>query len=284
MVARAFDPYYKWLGIRPEDQPPHHYRLLGIEPFETDVEVIEDATMQRMAHVRSYSLGPHSDLSQKILNELAAAKTCLLDQGKKAAYDAALRQRQAERAALAQRNSGPIPAAPAPTPPPAPPARPPAAKAAAVPPAVPARMSLQRRKVILAATAVGLGGLLVMAAILLKIKTPQGILAVEVDQPDATVVVDGDKNVTITTPTTKEAVEVWLKDGKHGVTVARSGFQPWQREIVVKAGQREEVKVHMELLGTVASSVQPPQPPVTQQAASKQHCARQGRSAAGRPR
>jgi hypothetical protein len=26
-----FDPYRKWLGIPPKDQPPHYYRLLGIE-------------------------------------------------------------------------------------------------------------------------------------------------------------------------------------------------------------------------------------------------------------
>ena len=29
-----FDPYHKWLGISPKDQPPHHYRLLGIDLFE----------------------------------------------------------------------------------------------------------------------------------------------------------------------------------------------------------------------------------------------------------
>jgi hypothetical protein len=26
-----FDPYYHWLGIAPKDQPPNHYRLLGVE-------------------------------------------------------------------------------------------------------------------------------------------------------------------------------------------------------------------------------------------------------------
>ena len=24
------DPYHVWLGIPPEEQPPNHYRLLGI--------------------------------------------------------------------------------------------------------------------------------------------------------------------------------------------------------------------------------------------------------------
>ena len=27
----AFDPYHKWLGIPPKQQPPDHYRLLGVE-------------------------------------------------------------------------------------------------------------------------------------------------------------------------------------------------------------------------------------------------------------
>ena len=29
-MKQSFDPYHKWLGIPPEDQPPHHYRLLGV--------------------------------------------------------------------------------------------------------------------------------------------------------------------------------------------------------------------------------------------------------------
>jgi len=36
-MAEDFDPYYKWLGILPKDQPPHNYRLLGIELFEEDL-------------------------------------------------------------------------------------------------------------------------------------------------------------------------------------------------------------------------------------------------------
>jgi hypothetical protein len=39
-MADVFDPYHKWLGILPKDQPPHHYRLLAIEPFESDPDVI----------------------------------------------------------------------------------------------------------------------------------------------------------------------------------------------------------------------------------------------------
>ena len=39
-MSDAFDPYFKWLGIPKADQPPHAYRLLGIELFESDADVI----------------------------------------------------------------------------------------------------------------------------------------------------------------------------------------------------------------------------------------------------
>lgn len=90
-VQDGFDPYHKWLGIPPQDQPPHHYRLLAIPLFESDPEVIESAADQRMGHVRTFQRGHHSALSQQILNELAAARVCLLARDKKLAYDAELR-------------------------------------------------------------------------------------------------------------------------------------------------------------------------------------------------
>ena len=90
-MSGTFDPYHRWLGISPKDQPPNHYRLLGIDLFESDLEVIRDATERQMAHVRTYQLGRYVELSQQILNKLASAKACLLDARKKTAYDAALK-------------------------------------------------------------------------------------------------------------------------------------------------------------------------------------------------
>ena len=91
-MPEEFDAYHKWLGIAPKDQPPHHYRLLGIDLFEADGDVIASAADQRMAHVRSFQAGRHSDLSQKILNQIAAARVCLLDPKKKAHYNRQLRK------------------------------------------------------------------------------------------------------------------------------------------------------------------------------------------------
>lgn len=90
-MSGEFDPYHRWLSIPPKDQPPDHYRLLGVERFESDADVIDAAANKQMAYVRSCATGPHMDLSQKILNELAAARVCLLNAEKKAAYDQKLR-------------------------------------------------------------------------------------------------------------------------------------------------------------------------------------------------
>jgi len=94
----AFDPYHKWLGIPPEDQPPNHYRLLGVALFESDGEVISHAADQRMAHVRSFQTGAHSAHSQAILNEIASARLCLLSEDKKREYDNRLRAESSQSA------------------------------------------------------------------------------------------------------------------------------------------------------------------------------------------
>lgn len=88
-----FDPYYKWLSIPPKDQPPHHYRLLGIEVFESDAEVIEAAAERHVAYLQSVATGPHGAASQRLLNEIAAARRCLLNDETRTAYDAELRKR-----------------------------------------------------------------------------------------------------------------------------------------------------------------------------------------------
>jgi hypothetical protein len=98
-MSAKFDPYHKWLGIPPEEQPPHHYRLLGIRLFENDADVIDTAADRQMSHLRSYQSGPHSPLSQKLLNEVAAVRLCLLNAQRKAAYDQQLRSIETPRQA-----------------------------------------------------------------------------------------------------------------------------------------------------------------------------------------
>jgi hypothetical protein len=94
----AFNPYYKWLGIPPEEQPPTHYRLLGLRIFEQDSDVIESAAEQRMMLLRSRQSGPHAAACQRLLNEIAAAKSCLLDADARRAYNTHLQGQANERA------------------------------------------------------------------------------------------------------------------------------------------------------------------------------------------
>jgi formylglycine-generating enzyme required for sulfatase activity len=91
-MTEQFDPYHVWLGIPPEEQPPHHYRLLGIKPFEDNRDVIENATDQKVIHLRTFQLSKYRELAEKLLNEVAAAKVSLLNPSRKAAYDQQLRQ------------------------------------------------------------------------------------------------------------------------------------------------------------------------------------------------
>jgi formylglycine-generating enzyme required for sulfatase activity len=88
-----FDPYHEWLGIPPDEQPANHYRLLGLELFEADRDMIESVSLKHIAHVRTFAIGANSERSQLLLNELSAARLTLLNAVQKADYDQELRQR-----------------------------------------------------------------------------------------------------------------------------------------------------------------------------------------------
>lgn len=86
-ATETFDPYAAWLGVPPHERPINHYLLLGLPAFEADRARIAAAADQRMAQVRQFQHGPRATISQRVLNELAAARVCLLDAGAKASYD-----------------------------------------------------------------------------------------------------------------------------------------------------------------------------------------------------
>ncbi len=88
--SAAFDPYRKWLGIPPEEQPPNDYRLLGIPLFQDDPEAIQHAADQRMLFLKTLRVGDHAATVQRLLNEVAAARVNLLDPERREAYNGAL--------------------------------------------------------------------------------------------------------------------------------------------------------------------------------------------------
>ncbi len=111
MTQNYFDPYIEWLGIRDPQRPPNHYCLLGITEFEDNVRVVTNAADRQMAHVRTFQTGEYSVVSQRLLNELTAARICLLNPQKKAQYDAALHASRAPAIPVAPPTQPPVPVA-----------------------------------------------------------------------------------------------------------------------------------------------------------------------------
>lgn len=119
-----FDPYYEWLGIPPKDQPAHHYRLLGVELFEEHRSAIDAAANRLMSYLQELSNGEDAALAQKLLNEVSAARVCLLNPKQKSQYDRKLKAYLEKHATPAARENLPV-ATPlqdkaAPSPPPIP--------------------------------------------------------------------------------------------------------------------------------------------------------------------
>jgi WD40 repeat protein len=83
-----FDPYRDWLGITDERRPPNLYHLLGIAPGESNPQAIEAAASRQLARVQSFIAGAQSKEAWRIIDEIALAKTTLLDPARRAAYDA----------------------------------------------------------------------------------------------------------------------------------------------------------------------------------------------------
>ena len=86
-MREDFDPYYLWLGIPPADQPPDHYRLLGVTQFESDADVIRNATEQRMSYLRTVT-GPRAKRAQQLVNEIVAAQRILAEDASREKYNA----------------------------------------------------------------------------------------------------------------------------------------------------------------------------------------------------
>ena len=89
----------EWLGLPAGSWPPDHYRLLGLEPGESDPELIEQRVHQRLDSVRHYQMA-HPELATEAMNRLAQAYVCLTDSSSKQPYDAALLGGAAPAAAM----------------------------------------------------------------------------------------------------------------------------------------------------------------------------------------
>lgn len=105
-MTAEFDSYRELLQIESPDRPPDHYALLGLERFESDRQKIDHAAGERMSVLQEFANSEHLDASQKLLNEVSAARRCLLDSTKKIAYDEELRARQKRSATRSKGKHG----------------------------------------------------------------------------------------------------------------------------------------------------------------------------------
>ena len=94
-MSSDFDPYREWLGIKSEQRPPDHYELLGLNLFEERTEIIDQASIDRVELLQDIATGSDDvELSQRILNEVSAARLCLLDRNQRERYNLQLRKKQ----------------------------------------------------------------------------------------------------------------------------------------------------------------------------------------------
>lgn len=86
-VNAAWNPYHQWLGLDDDIQSPNYYQLLGLAPGESDRGRIHAAADRALARVRGCRPGPRAADWARLLDEIARAKTCLLDPTQRVAYD-----------------------------------------------------------------------------------------------------------------------------------------------------------------------------------------------------
>ena len=91
MSSGRFDPYYVWLGIPPVLQPPDHYRILGIDRFESDATAIQAAANRQITHLEKVKTEEQLPEFMALSKQVAQAAACLLDEHQRTAYETQLR-------------------------------------------------------------------------------------------------------------------------------------------------------------------------------------------------
>lgn len=82
-----FNACTEWLGIPADKLPANHYALLGVVQFESDLDAIRTALIERQDLVKSAADEAHREDARKLSDELNTAAECLLDPDAKTAYD-----------------------------------------------------------------------------------------------------------------------------------------------------------------------------------------------------
>jgi hypothetical protein len=91
-MTEPLNPYHQWLDLPLELSSPSYYQMLRLTEGESSGNRIAEAADRAIAQVRAFKPGPHAREWSRLIDELKAAKQCLLDPTIKAEYDRCLAQ------------------------------------------------------------------------------------------------------------------------------------------------------------------------------------------------
>ena len=115
------------------------------------------------------------------------------------------------------------------------------------------------KRLILFAVGGAVVGLAILAAVIFMLRTKDGTLVVEVNQPDAVVqVLNTDGKVEFSQPGGKEAISITVDPGKHRLKVEKDGFRFFAKDFELESGGTETIKATLEPVKVV--SAQPNKP------------------------
>lgn len=97
-------------------------------------------------------------------------------------------------------------------------------------------------------------------SVVFKVRTPEGTLVVEVNEPAAEVQID-DGKVTLTTPGEGQSVEIEVDAGTHLLKVRKGGFETFTKEFTIRAKGKEVVKATLVPIARPTASLDGTQPP-----------------------
>jgi formylglycine-generating enzyme required for sulfatase activity/serine/threonine protein kinase len=106
---------------------------------------------------------------------------------------------------------------------------------------------LARRRKIATASAVSLLFLVVLLGVILMLRTREGTLLVEIEDPNVIVqVLDSEGAVQIERPGEQDKVTIAVDPGKHRLRVQKDGMELFAKDFVIASGGRETIKARWE--------------------------------------
>ncbi len=91
MTGNRFNPYREWLGL--DQKPAHFYELLGLKLWEDDRDRIRAAAARALSTLRRIQPGNRQADWKALLDQLEAARDCLVSSPCRNRYDERLRRR-----------------------------------------------------------------------------------------------------------------------------------------------------------------------------------------------